>query len=125
MMRPVMRRMIRTMTAMGIAPLFAACLPMAAAAQDLNDYPTIARADYIFGCLAVNGQTRDSMARCACSIDTIASILPYDDYVAGETVLSMRQMAGERAAIFRGTAPATEAVANLRRAQAEAEILCF
>ncbi|MFC7704138.1 hypothetical protein ACFQXB_08030 [Plastorhodobacter daqingensis] len=103
-------------------------LPGPAAAQGpaaLNDYPTLARADYIFGCLAVNGQTRDSMTRCACSIDTIASILPYDDYVAGETVLSLRQAGGERTAIFRGTAPATEAVANLRRAQAEAEILCF
>lgn len=97
-------------------------------AQDigpLNDYPTIARADYIFGCLAVNGQDRDSLHSCACSIDVIASILPYDDYVAGETVLSLRQVGGERAVLFRGTAVATGLVADLRRAQAEAEILCF
>ncbi len=111
--------------------VFAALLalgPALALAQDpgpLNDYPTLARADYIFGCLAVNGQDRDSLQSCACSIDVIASILPYDDYVAGETVLSLRQGGGERAALFRGTSMTTGLVAELRRAQAEAEILCF
>jgi hypothetical protein len=25
----------------------------------INDYPTNTRADYVFGCMAVNGQTRD------------------------------------------------------------------
>ena len=56
----------------------------------INDYPTAARADYVFGCMAANGQTRDNLQRCACSIDVIAFILAYDDYVAAETVLSMR-----------------------------------
>ena len=91
----------------------------------VNDYPTAARADYVFGCMAVNGQTRPVMERCACSIDVIASILPYDDYVAGETVLRMRQGQGERMAIFRNAEGANKAVTNLRRAQAEAEIRCF
>lgn len=91
----------------------------------LNDYPTEARADYVFGCMAANGQTRELLSRCSCSIDVIASILPYDGYVAAETVLSLRQTAGERMTIFRTAEPAKGAVANLRRAQAEAEIRCF
>ncbi len=91
----------------------------------VNDYPTEARAEYVFACMAVNGQTQDTLRRCSCSVDIIASILPYDDYVAAETVLRMRLATGERAALFRGT-PATQALtANLRRAQAEAEMLCF
>lgn len=90
-----------------------------------NDYPTNARAEYVFGCMAVNGQTRDALDRCSCSVDTIASILPYDDYVSAETVLRMRQTTGERSALFRGTAMTTEVAAVLRRAQAEAEIVCF
>jgi hypothetical protein len=94
-------------------------------APPLNDYPTIARADYIFGCMAVNGQDRDSLSRCACSIDVIATILPYDSYVAAETVMSMRLGGGERAALFRGTPSSTAIIAELRRAQAEAEIICF
>ena len=91
----------------------------------VNDYPTAARADYVFGCMAVNGQTQDALARCSCSIDQIAGILPYDAYVEAETVLRMRFTPGERGAMFRG-APAIRAIAaELRRAQAEAEIVCF
>lgn len=94
-------------------------------AQELNDYPTIARADYIFGCMAANGQTRQAMQNCSCSIDVIATVLPYEEYVSAETVLQLRQNAGERYTLFRSAVPATTAVAELRRAQAEAEILCF
>ena len=99
----------------------------AAAAQIpvLNDYPTSARADYVFGCMAANGQTRQDLEKCSCSIDVIASIIPYEAYVAGETVLRMRQSQGERMAIFRNAEGAKSAVTELRRAQAEAEIRCF
>lgn len=96
-----------------------------AMAQELNDYPTEARAEYVFACMAGNGQTQDALRRCSCSIDTIASILPYDDYVAAEAVLRMRQGGGERAAMFRGSPAALAILNNLRRAQAEAEITCF
>lgn len=94
-------------------------------APELNEYPTAARADYVFGCMAANGQGREVLERCSCSIDTIASILPYERYIEAETVLSLRQVGGERMAIFRGSAASEAIVADLRRAQAEAEILCF
>ena len=95
-------------------------------APALNDYPTEARADYVFGCMVTNGQTREALTKCSCSIDTIASILPYEGYVQAETVLQLRQGGGERAAMFRGgTASVNEMLAALRRAQAEAEMLCF
>ena len=90
-----------------------------------NDYPTVARADYVFGCMATNGQSRQALERCSCSIDIIASILPYEQYVDAETVMAMAQGGGERMSMFR-TAPHLKAiVADLRRAQAEAEIRCF
>ena len=38
-----------------------------------NDYPTIARADYVFACMQVNGQTREALEKCSCSIDQIAA----------------------------------------------------
>ena len=88
---------------LGFALVLAAAAP--AGAQDLgNDYPTEARADYVFACMATNGQTRDMLGRCSCSIDVIATILPYDGYVAAETVLRMRLAPGERSAMFRGVA---------------------
>lgn len=101
----------------------------AAVAQDLapelNDYPTEARAEYVFACMAVNGNTREILQRCSCSIDVIASILPYERYVEAETVLSLRLMAGERVGAMRSAAMANEMVQDLRRAQAEADIRCF
>ncbi len=91
----------------------------------INDYPTTARADYVFGCMAVNGQTRDALQRCSCSIDLIASILTYDEYVGAETVLMVAQKGGENTSIFRTSPLMRNKVDALRRAQAEAEIRCF
>ena len=114
-----------------IAALIVACLvvPITASAQSvadrLNDYPTAARADYVFACMATNGQTREMLDRCSCSIDLIASILPYEQYEQAETVLSMRRVGGERMAFFKNAVLAEKMVADLRRAQAEAEVVCF
>ena len=93
--------------------------------QSENDYPTVARADYVFGCMAASGQTRESLERCSCSVDMLASILPYDRYVQASTVLSMRQGLGGRAATFRTVKVFDDMVADLRRAQAEAEVRCY
>ena len=90
-----------------------------------NDYPTAARVDYVIGCMAANGQSREAMTRCSCSVDTLASILPYDRYVAAETILSMRQGVGQAASLFRNTPQYADTIAELRRAQAEAEVRCF
>ncbi|MBV0892108.1 hypothetical protein KTN05_09615 [Paracoccus sp. Z118] len=109
-----------------LAALLLALPPTAGLSADLvNDYPTEARAEYVFGCMAANGQSQDVLRRCACSIDQIATILPFDDYVAAETVMRMRQGGGERGALFRGTPAARDVLAELRRAQAEAEMICF
>jgi hypothetical protein len=96
-----------------------------AGAADLNDYPTSARADYVFGCMKANGDTRQSLEQCSCSIDVIASILPYDRYVTAETVASLNQQAGQVGSLMRNTALARDALDELRRAQAEAQVRCF
>lgn len=96
-----------------------------ATSQSVNDYPTNARADYVYGCMKVNGETREALDRCSCSIDVIASILPYERYVSAETFMRMGQVVGERGVIFRTSEPARKATDELRRAEAEAEIRCF
>ena len=90
-----------------------------------NDYPTAARADYVFGCMAANGNTQPSLERCSCSIDAIASLIPYERYVQAETVLRMAQTGGQRSDLIRSTGALRDIVAELRRAQAEAEVQCF
>ena len=94
-------------------------------AADVNDYPTSARAEYVFGCMKANGESRQSIEQCSCSIDTIASLLPYDRYVSAETVLSMSQVRGNLGGEFRSSEQAKSALDDLRRAQAEAEVRCF
>jgi hypothetical protein len=96
-----------------------------AAAEVLNDYPTAARADYVFACMKANGETQELLQKCSCSIDVIASIIPYDRYVTTETILSMSQVTGPVGSEFRSTEPARLAVQEFRRAQAEAEVRCF
>ena len=94
-------------------------------AEELNDYPTSARAEYVFGCLKANGETRQAIEQCSCSIDIIASLVPYERYVTAETVLSMSQVRGDLGAPFRTSEQAASALNDLRRAQAEAEVRCF
>jgi hypothetical protein len=97
----------------------------AALADDLNDYPTSARAEYVFGCMKANGESRQTLDQCSCSADVVASLLPYDRYVTAETVLSMAQVQGDLGGQFRSSAQANNARNELRRAQAEAEVRCF
>ncbi len=118
---------------MSLHVLFAtALMTVAASAADLaraddatNDYPTAARADYVFACMAVNGGTQSALQRCSCSIDVIASILPYAGYEKADTVLRMRRLGGGYLAeTFRSRA-ADAFVEQLQEAQAEAEVRCF
>ncbi|WP_291688188.1 hypothetical protein [Bradyrhizobium sp.] len=96
-----------------------------ARADDLNDYPTSARAEYVFACMKANGETQELLQKCSCSIDVIASIIPYERYVTTETILSMSQVTGPIGSEFRSTEQAKLAVQDFRRAQAEAEVRCF
>ena len=91
-----------------------------------NDFPTEARAEFVFACMATNGENREMLRRCSCSIDRIAEHLTYDEYVEAETVLRMRLMeGGDKAALFKETAWAKQIVDKLKEAQAEAELDCF
>ena len=94
-------------------------------AEEASDYPTSARAEYVFGCLKSNGETRQAIEQCSCSIDIVASLVPYDRYVTAETVLSMRQVQGNLGSEFRSSEQSKGALDDLRRAQAEAEVRCF
>jgi uncharacterized radical SAM superfamily protein len=90
----------------------------------LNDYPTVTRADYIFGCMQVNGNTRLALERCSCSVDVIASILPHDEYVEAETIMAVRQRGGEGVAYMNNPQSLAQ-VKKMKSAQVEGELRCF
>lgn len=89
-----------------------------------NDYPTITRADYVFACMQVNGESRDTLFKCSCSIDKIAELLSHKDYEEAETILSVVQKGGENVAPLRNKI-VQQKVKRLRKAQVEAELRCF
>lgn len=115
-------RLVRTLCASLL--LAAAAAPLAAAPAD---WPTEALAEYVFECMAVNGQTPEMLRRCSCSVDRIAEKLSFDDYQAAKAVLEMRSKrgGGDQVALFRSSKWAQEIVDRLRRAQVEADLACF
>lgn len=108
--------------------VLAIALAMPVAARgDNNDYPTSTRADYVIGCMAANGNTRESLFKCSCALDVIAGLMPYSRYEEAETALSMQQGGGVggRVGLFRDPPVIKQLLEELRRAQAEANLQCF
>jgi len=103
--------------------LLAAAAPARAAE---NDYPTAARADYVIGCMAANGNTREALLKCSCAIDTIAGLMPYSHYEQADTALSLQAGGGVggRVGLFRDPPQIKAVIEELRRAQAEADLQC-
>jgi hypothetical protein len=91
-----------------------------------NDYPTPARADYVIGCMAANGNTREALLKCSCAIDTIASLMPYSRYEQAETALGLQAGGGVggRVGLFRDPPQIKAVIEELHRAQAEANLQC-
>jgi hypothetical protein len=115
------RSVRRIVAALAVLPAMAGIT----SAEEINDYPTSARVEYVFGCLKANGETRQAIEQCSCSVDVVASLVPYARYVTAETVLSMSQVRGNLGNQFRTSEQAATALNELRRAQAEAEVRCF
>lgn len=107
------------------AAALAAALAVAPGAAQAFDYPTAARAEYVFACMAVNGQTPAVLRQCACSIDTIAERIPFDQYERIETVMTMQQIPGERSSMFRNAPWVRDLLDQYERAQAAANLRCF
>lgn len=110
---------------------FLGCLAVLAVAAgsgraEDNDYPTAARADYVIGCMAANGNTREALLKCSCAIDTIAGLMPYSRYEKAETALSLQAGGGVggRVGLFRDPPQIKAVIEELRKAQAEANLQC-
>jgi hypothetical protein len=108
---------------LALALLLAAAAGASAAG---NGYPTATTVDYVIGCMAANGNTREAMLQCSCSIDFIAKRVPFAQYEKAETALSLQMGGGVggRVGVFRDPPEIKEAIEELRRAQAEASLQC-
>ena len=120
-----LRRCMRYRSVSGAAAVLLFVATAGARAQDHN-YPTSTRADYVIGCMAANGNTREALLKCSCAIDTIAALMPYSHYEQAETALSLQRGGGVggRVGLFRDPPQIKAVIEELRRAQAEANLQC-
>jgi hypothetical protein len=119
---------------MNVSKILAPALSLAAAlafaatatSEELpaNDYPTTARADYVFACMETNGRTPEILEKCSCSIDQIAALLPWSEYEEAETIMSVVARGGDATSLFRSP-QLQKKVHALKLAQVEAELKCF
>ncbi len=88
-----------------------AVIPLSALAADATsdaappakgyDYPTQGRVEYVLGCMDEKGHDFANVYKCSCTIDRIAAVLPYDDYVEQMTFAKYATLGGEGGNEFR------------------------
>jgi hypothetical protein len=66
-----------------------------------NDYPTLARVEYVIDCMRTTGPAEENVYKCACVIDRIAEKMKYDDFVEASTFSKYASTSGERGGVFR------------------------
>ena len=97
----------------------------AAASGTGSDYPTVALADYVLGCMAANGNSYLALEQCSCSIDYIRERMPFEDYEQANTVMQVQLDRGQRGIFYRDSNWAKARVDRLQALQAESTLLCF
>jgi len=90
-----------------------------------KNIPTNEKVEYVFACMQGNEDTQAYIVKCSCSIDYIDEQMTYEDYVQAETIMSLRQIYGEKSLLFKNTPNAMEITSNMQNILAEAEMECF
>ena len=94
-------------------------------APPANDFPTVAIADYVLGCMAANGNSYEALQQCSCSIDFIMARMEYKAYEQASTVMQVQRDIGQRGIFYRDSSWARNRVKQLEDIQAESTLRCF
>jgi hypothetical protein len=91
-----------------------------------NDFPTTDRVEFVLECMRDHtGGKFELLNKCSCTIDRLAEIYRYDDFVEGQTMAKAVTIAGDRGAALRDNADAQKAARSYRDAVAGAGRACF
>lgn len=91
-----------------------------------NDFPTQARVEFVLDCMRTSKvSTQESMYKCSCAIDEVASKIDYATWVELSTVANATTMAGERGGEMRDLKDGRKMIASFRELQADAKKHCF
>lgn len=90
-----------------------------------NDFPTLARSEFVFACMSSNESNRDFMAKCSCAIDEIAKRISYEEYAQAEAIARLWEGASPREEAFKSVGLSKDRMKKLFKAQAASELECF
>ena len=93
--------------------------------SNANDFPTLARSEFVFACMSSNQANRDFMAKCSCAIDEIAKRINFEEYAQAEAIARLQLGASPREEAFKSVGLSKEKMDKLYRAQAASELECF
>ena len=90
-----------------------------------KNIPTNEKVEYVFACMQGNEDSQAYLVKCSCSIDYIDEQMTYEEYVEAETIMSLRQIYGEKSLLFKNTPNAMEITSNMQNLLAAPEMACF
>ena len=101
------------------------CTALAVGADTpVNDYPTVARVEFVQECINEHGGKLENLYQCSCAIDRIAKALSYDEFVETSTYAKYSSLPGEGGGIFRDSDEARQKAKRYRETEAEAYRSC-
>jgi hypothetical protein len=108
------------------AALFALLLWVTCAHADtrVNDFPTLARVEYVQECVNRTGGDANHIYQCSCVVDRIAAAMSYDEFVEASTYARYSTLPGEAGGIFRDTDDAKKKAKTFRSVEADAFRAC-
>jgi hypothetical protein len=97
-----------------------------ASVANANDFPTQARVEWVLTCMRESkALPQESMYKCSCAIDGIASKVKYGTWVDLSTVANGMTIAGERGGAMRDIKDGRKLVVSFRELQDSAKKACF
>lgn len=95
-------------------------------AAHANDFPTQARVEFVLDCMrSSKASPQESMYKCSCAIDYIATKVSYATWVDLSTVANATTIAGERGGVMRDMKDGRKLIISFRELQADAKKHCF
>lgn len=101
-------------------------LPASGDDEDLpvHNYPTAARVEYVNECIATHDDSLANVYQCSCTIDRIANVLSYDEFVTAITFARYAGLPGEGGAVFRDSDEARGTAKRFRELEKLAQREC-
>lgn len=90
----------------------------------VHSYPTQARVEYVNECIAKHEDSLANMYQCSCTIDRIADVLTYDEFVNAITFARYSGLPGEGGAEFRDSDEAKSKAKRYRELEKIAQREC-